>query len=363
MIRLVKPSIGQEEKKLINEVLDSGMLASGKYVQDFERKFASLCGAKHGIAVSSGTTALHAALLACGCCQGDLVITTPFSFIATANSVLYCGARPLFADINEDDFNISPERIEYLLKKNKKAKFVMIVHLFGNPCRMDDIMYLKKKYGFSLIEDCAQSHEAEYGGKKTGTFGDASAFSFYATKNMLTGEGGIVLTGSDRVDALARKIINHGRKDRYSHDILGYNYRMTNIAAAIGLAQITKISKMTDKRIAIAEKYSRALGDDHKYVLPSKHKKAKHVYHQYTLQCSDNAGLQEYLGAQGVETGIIYPLSIPAQPLYRKLGYRTDDVPVSRKMEGRVISIPVNPLLKDTEIKKVIAALESWEED
>jgi len=343
--------------------MDSGMLASGKYVTEFEQKFASLCGAKHGIAVSSGTTALHAALLACGCGQGDLVITTPFSFIATANSVLYCGARPLFADIEEDDYNISPEKIEYLLKKNKKARFVLIVHLFGNPCRMDDIMYLKKKYGFSLIEDCAQCHEAEYGGKKTGTFGDASAFSFYATKNMLTGEGGMVLTGSDRVEALARKVINHGRKDRYSHDILGYNYRMTNIAAAIGIAQIGKIAKMTEKRIVIAEKYSKALKSDKKYIIPSRHKKAKHVYHQYTLQCQDNRKLQDYLTEQEVETGIIYPLSIPAQPLYRKLGYRTDDVPVSRKMEKRVISIPVHPLLKETEIKKVIKALENWEED
>ncbi len=257
MIPLVKPILGKKEKQLINEVIDSGIIASGKYVEQFEQKFTKLSGAKYGIVCSSGTTALHTALLACGIKQGDKVITTPFTFIATANSILYCGAKPIFADIDYKTFDIDPKSVEKILKKEKNVKAVICVHLYGLPCDMGELLKLKKKYKFTLIEDACQAHLSKYKNKTVGSIGDAGCFSFYATKNMTTGEGGAVLTNNSKIDKLSRKIINHGRMSHYGHDMLGYNFRLTNICAAIGIAQCEQIEKWTRQRIANAKKIVR----------------------------------------------------------------------------------------------------------
>src|SRR3989339_108976 len=201
MINLVHPIVGKEEKKAVCDVIDSRMLASGSSVHEFEQQCAHKWGARFGVAVSSGTTALHAALLACGVVRGDKVITTPLSFIATANSILFCDAQPIFADIEPDTYLLDLNGVEDALKKDKKIKAIIPVHLYGLACDMDAYRYLAKKYKVKIIEDCAQSQGATFKGKIAGSFGDANAFSFYATKNMTTGEGGVVLTNDSRTDS------------------------------------------------------------------------------------------------------------------------------------------------------------------
>ncbi len=218
MIPIAKPLIGESEKTKVMEVLESGILASGAYVEEFEKAFAAYTGTAHGIAASNGTTALHLALLAAGIKEGDKVLTTPFTFIASSNSILYCGAIPVFADIEKDTFNIDPEDVRRKLEEDPEIRGLLIVHLYGCPCKMDEIMELVEEYDLILIEDCAQAHGAEYRGQKIGTFGKAAAYSFYPTKNMTTGEGGMVLTDDDEVAEKARLLVNHGSKTvSYTH--------------------------------------------------------------------------------------------------------------------------------------------------
>ena len=236
MIAIAKPFLGEEEKQAVGSVIDSGMIACGAVVEEFERRFAAYTGAAHGIATTSGTTALEVALRALGIGPGDKVLTTPFSFIASTNSIVYTGATPVFADIDPRTFNISVDQIEKKLAEQPDIKALLIVHLFGQACDMDPLLDVVKKHGLLLVEDCAQAHGAMYKGRRVGTFGDAAAFSFYPTKNMTTGEGGMMLTPHQEVAEKARLLINHGMKVRYHHDIVGYNYRMTNMAASITIS-------------------------------------------------------------------------------------------------------------------------------
>src|SRR5690554_2430258 len=247
MIPIARPIISESEKNNIQQVMDSGMLASGGFVKEFEEGFAAYTGSSYGIATTSGTTALHVALETAGIREGDRVLTTPFTFIASSNSILYCGATPVFADVCPDSFNIDPDSIRRKLEEDPGIKGLLIVHLYGLPCEMEEIMELVEEYNLVLIEDCAQAHGAEYSGKKAGTFGKTAAYSFYPTKNMTTGEGGIVLTNDEKVMEKARMLINHGSQKRYYHQILGYNYRMTNLAAGIGLAQLENLEEFNVK--------------------------------------------------------------------------------------------------------------------
>jgi len=209
MITIAKPIIEKEEIDAVAKIMATGAIAAGAKVIEFENSFANYLGRKHAIATSSGTTALEAALRSVGIGEGDKVITTPFSFIASTNAIIYCGASPVFADIDEETFNISPDSIEKILKTDEKIKALLIVHLYGQGCNMDRIMEIVRKYNLLLIEDCAQAHGGEWSHKKLGTFGDAAAFSFYPTKNMTTSEGGMVVTDDQAVEAKARVLINH----------------------------------------------------------------------------------------------------------------------------------------------------------
>ncbi len=362
MINIAQPHIGKKERQLINEVLDSRMLASGKYVERFEQSFAKYSGAKFGIANANGTTALHAALLMCGIKPGDKVATTSFSFIATANSILFCNAKPVFVDIDPQTYNINPAELEKTLKKEKNIKAVLIVHLYGLMCDMDAILKLRKKYKFKLIEDSAQAHGAAYNNKKTGSFGDASAFSFYATKNMMTGEGGITLTNDAKADAYGRQIINHGRAAHSTHTVLGYNYRLTNLAAAIGIAQLEQLDGWTAKRIANAKKYNEALKDLSFITLPAIPKKCKHVFHQYTIRvkASEREKFMKYLKDNGVGCGIYYDTAMYNQPVYRKLGYKAGLCPEAEKAAKEVVSLPVHPALSKADTDKVINVIKGY---
>ena len=362
MIPLVKPIFGKKEKQLINEVIDSGIIASGKYVEQFEQKFTKLSGAKYGVVCSSGTTALHTALLACGIKQGDKVITTPFTFIATANSILYCGAKPIFADIDYKTFDIDPKSVEKILKKEKNVKAVICVHLYGLPCDMGELLKLKKKYKFALIEDACQAHLSKYKNKTVGSIGDAGCFSFYATKNMTTGEGGAVLTNNSKIDKLSRKIINHGRMSHYGHDMLGYNFRLTNICAAMGLAQCDQIEKWTKQRIANAKKLSDGLKGLDFLETPYVPKDYTHVYHQYTVRIKNGLRdkFMQYLKDNGIGCGIHYPEVIHKQPLYQKLGYKKGICPVAEQAVKEVISLPVHPSLSAKDIDTIIKVIKGF---
>ncbi|MDR0723792.1 MAG: DegT/DnrJ/EryC1/StrS family aminotransferase, partial [Endomicrobium sp.] len=325
MINVACPVIGKKERQLTKEVLDLKILASGKYVAQFEQSFAKYCGTKYAIATSNGTTALHTALLMCGVKPKDKVITTAFSFIATANSILMCGAKPIFVDIDPKTFNIDPIKLEETLKKEKNVKYVLIVHLYGLTCDMDAILKLKKKYGFKLIEDSCQAHGAEFKNKKAGSFADASAFSFYATKNMMTGEGGIVLTNNKDYDKYGRQVINHGRDGHSTHVVLGYNYRLTNLAAAIGMAQLEQLESWVAKRIENAIKYNKAFKNLDFLQTPFIPKNSRHVFHQYTLKIDvkEREKFIKYLASNGIGTGIYYNNVMYNQPFYKQLGYKT----------------------------------------
>jgi dTDP-4-amino-4,6-dideoxygalactose transaminase len=354
MIPIAGPIIEEEEKKAVMGVLESGNLAQGMVVKEFEEDFAEYTGTKYAVAASNGTTALHTALLAVGVGEGDEVVTTPFTFIATANSILYCNARPVFADIDLKTFNIDTEEIKE--KITKKTKAIHIVHLYGQPCDMGPIVEICEDYKLKLIEDACQAHGAEYGGEKAGSFGDAACFSFYPTKNMTTGEGGMITTNSKEVAERAGLLRSHGSRVRYDHEILGYNYRMTDVAAAIGIEQLKKLDTFNEKRIENAGRLTDGLKNTSGLVLPYVSGGVKHVYHQYTIRVENRAGLIERLEEAGIGYGIHYPKPVHWQKLYRHLGYE-DSLPEAEKASADVLSLPVHPGVREEDIDSIISSV------
>ncbi len=250
MIAISKPCIGEAEKRAVLEVLESGMLVQGPKVALLEERWAQVCGTRHAVATSSGTTALHVALLAHGIGEGDEVITSPFTFIASVNAIIYVGARPVFVDIEEDTFNINPALIEEAVTPRTKA--ILPVHLYGYPCDMGAIEGIARRYNLAVIEDAAQAIGADYWGKRVGGFG-TGCFSLYATKNVMSGEGGMITTDDEGLAQRCRMIRSHGMQRRYYHDVLGYNFRLTDLHAAIGLVQIERVGEFTARRRANAE--------------------------------------------------------------------------------------------------------------
>ncbi len=359
MISISQPFIGEEEKTAVLEVLSSGILAQGPKVKEFEDRFAEYIGTAHAVTTSSGTAALHTALLACGVGKGDEVITTPFSFIASANSILYCNAKPIFADIDPKTFNIDPEEVKEKIGNNTKA--LLIVHLYGQPCEMDAIMELCQDHKIMLIEDACQAHGAEYNGRKVGSFGDCAVFSFYPTKNMTTGEGGMITTDNGEIAKKARFIRDHGSKARYHHDLLGYNYRMTDIAAAVGIEQLQKLNDFNKKRMKNAEILTRNFKKIRGLLPPRISPNAVHVFNQYTIRVLEEYDLTrdklaEKLEEKGITTGIYYPLLIPQQNFYRKIGYGGEFLEAKRATR-EVLSLPVHPMLSEKDLKRITASL------
>jgi len=352
MIPIAKPLIGQEEIDGVISVLKSGTIAEGPKVKEFEEEFAKYVGADYAVAVNSGTAALHVALLAKGVGEGDEVITTPFTFIATANSILYTGAKPVFADVEPDTFNIDPEEVKNKITNRTKA--IIPVDLYGHPAEMKAIMELAEDYNLSVIEDACQAHGAEYHGKKAGSF-DIGCFSFYPTKNMTTGEGGIITSNDARLVEKARMIRSHGSKVRYYHEMLGFNLRMTDIGAAIGLAQLKKIDDHNEKRIKNATYLNDKLSGVNGIITPASKQGCKHVYHQYTIRVTKEFGMSrddfvKKLNEEGIGTGIYYPIPIHKQPFYQSLGYN-GKYAVSEKLSKEVVSLPIHPsiTLRDLE--------------
>lgn len=362
MIPIANPIITDKEKELVNEVLDSGMLIMGEYVKEFEEKFSNFIGTESGIATSSGTTALDVAVKALEINKGDKIITTPFTFIASSNSILYSKADPIFADVKEDTFNIDPDSIRELLKEHPDTRALLIVHLFGLPCDMDEIMEIVNKHNLLLIEDCAQAHGASVKGRKVGSFGEVSTFSFYPTKNMTTSEGGIVLTDDQEIKKRAKLLINHGSNQKYQHEILGYNYRMTNISAAIGLVQFKKLEKFNKSRQKNADKLTEGLEDLDWLKTPIVPEDRKHVFHQYTVKTKFRNDLISYLESNGIGYGIHYPIPTYEQNLYKKLGYKDVRCPVTERLCDQVVSLPVHPALSEQEINYIIETLRNFKQ-
>lgn len=357
MIPIAKPLIGEAEVEAVSSVLRSGMIAQGPKVVEFEEAFAEYTGVEHAIAVNSGTAALHVALLANGVGQGDEVITSSFSFIATGNSILATGATPVFADIRPDTFNIDPEAI--LEKITPKTKAIMPVHLYGQSADMQAIMKIAEDHNLAVIEDACQAHGAGFNGKRVGSFG-TGAFSFYPTKNMTTSEGGMVTTNDAQVAEKARMIRAHGSKQRYMHELMGYNYRMTDIAAAIGLVQLDRIDEFNSARQTNASLLTDRLRDLDYITTPVVREGCEHVYHQYTVRTENRDTLADYLKDNGVGCGIYYPIPIHKQPLYRELNY-TDNLPETEKAADEVLSLPVHPAVEEKDIEHIITTIKNWE--
>jgi len=357
MIPIAKPIIADDEIEEVVKVLKSGFIAQGPKVAEFEQKFADYVGVEHAAASSSGTTALHLALLAAGVKPGDEVITTPFTFAATGNSVLYVGAKPVFVDIDRDTYNMDPEKIEEAVTENTKV--VMPVHLYGQPADMGPINEIAKEHDLTVVEDAAQAHGATYKGKKTGSLGDMGCFSFYPTKNMTTSEGGMVTTNNQEMAEMVRILRAHGESERYTHVTLGYNFRMTDIAAAIGVVQLKKLEKFNEQRISnanyLSEKIDGINGIKPPYVVPD----VKHVFHQYTVRVENNKRneLKEFLNKNGVGTGIHYPKPIYQQKLYKELGF-TAACPEAEAASMEVLSLPVHPSLETEDLDRIVSVLE-----
>ncbi len=354
-IPIARPYIGQEEQEAVLRVMASGQLAQGKEVAAFEAEFAQACGVRHAVAVSNGTTALHLALLAHGIGPGDEVITTSFSFIATANSVLYTGARPVFVDIEAGTFNLDPALVEAAITSRTRA--IMPVHLFGQPARMGRLAEIARKHNLVLIEDACQAHLAEAEGKKTGSFG-TGCFSFYPTKNMTSGEGGMLITDDPAIADRAAIMRAHGMRQRYYHEMIGYNYRMTDLHAAIGRVQLRRLSGWNAQRQANAAYLNRCLKElEAKVERPAVTPGYSHVYHQYTIRVQPDSAvnrdeLRRLLDRQGIGSGVYYPVPIHRQAVYQERGYAYNAyLPVTEQATSEVLSLPVYPGLTDRELE------------
>ncbi len=356
MISMAKPQMGPEEKQAVLEVLDSGIIAQGPRVKAFEDAFAQMCGVKHAVATTSGTTALHVALLAQGIGEGDEVITSPFTFIASANSVLYVGARPVFVDIDPTTFNMNPNLIEAAITPHTKA--IMPVHLFGLVCDMGPILEIVKRYNLALVEDACQSHGATYKGHKAGSFG-MGTFSLYPTKNMTSAEGGMITTDSDEMDEKARVIRQHGMRRRYYHDELGFNFRMTDIHAAIGLEQLKKLDRFNRARQANAAYLSAHLQG---VITPYVPEGYVHVFHQYTVRVPGGRrdALRTYLQEHGIGSEVYYPVPVHRQSYYVKdLGYEVS-LPEAERAALEVLSLPIHPAVTQVDLETIVSAVNEF---
>jgi perosamine synthetase len=351
VIPIARPQMGEEEKERVWEAMSSGSLAQGPRVKQLEDEFAAFVGADHAVATSSGTTALHLALLGHEVGPDDEVITVPFTFIASANSIVYTGARPVFVDIDERDFTMDVSQIEAAITARTRA--IMPVSLYGQPADMPAIAEIADRRGLAVIEDAAQAHGAAVGDRKSGTWG-AGAFSFYPTKNMTTGEGGMITTRDAAYADRVRLLREHGMKVRYHHDIVGYNFRMTDIAAAIGLAQLPKLPGYNERRRAIAARYDAALRG---VVTPFVRPGVTHVFHQYTILVNERDAFAEKLKERGVGSAIYYPIPVHRQKPFLAMGYGGQSFPVTDRLTEQVVSIPVHPALSDDEVEAVIAAV------
>lgn len=349
MIPIAKPLIGKEEENTVLEVLRSGKLAQGEKVAEFEEAFAKYCGTKYAVATDNGTSALIVALTAAGIGLEDEVITTPFTFIASANSIIFTGAKPVFVDIDPDTFNIDPEKIEKAI--TKKTKAIMPVHLYGLMANMPAINEIARRYKLIVIEDAAQAHGADIKGIRAGSWGKAGCFSFYPTKNMTTGEGGMVTTSDKNLTERAKLFRNQGMQKRYYHDIVGYNFKMTELAAAIGIEQLKKLENFNKKRIQNADYLTQKLKKNKNITTWEVAKGYNHVYHQYTIKINNRNKILKILEKGGVGFGIYYSVPVHKQKAFK--GFTNKKFPESERASKEVVSLPIHPNLSKRDLDRI----------
>ena len=354
MIPQVRPDIGQEEIDAVTDVLRSGMIAQGKKVAELEERWAAFCGVKHAIAVNNGTVAEMCIFAGLGLGPGDEVVTVSHTFNATVSSILYTGAQPVFVDIEPDTYLIDAGRIEAAITPRTRAIFP--VHLFGLVADMDPIIAIADRYGLPIVEDACQAHGATYRGRRAGSFGHG-AFSLYGTKNMTTGEGGLITTDDDRLDDWLRLYRNQGMRQRYHHEILGFNFRMTDIQAAIGLAQLDKLARNTARRQELAARYDAGLADL-PLILPVTPEGRTHVYHQYTVGMAGaiRDSVVADMAEGGIGVGVYYPIPVHRQKYVLELGIEAD-LPLTDAAAATCMSLPMFPTLTDAEQDEVIRVL------
>jgi dTDP-4-amino-4,6-dideoxygalactose transaminase len=364
---------------VVTGVMEQAAFIGGRELQELEKRFAEFCHTGCGIATSSGTTALHLALLGVGVERGDEVITVPNTFIATAEAISHCGAEPVFVEAREDSYNMDPEALRGFIsgcsrndggypvnpETGRRVSAIVPVHLFGQTADMDGIREALDGTPVSVVEDCAQAHGAEYKGRRAGSLGDAAAFSFFPGKNLgAYGDGGMVLTGDAELGLKIKMLSNHGRTKKYEHAMRGYNYRMDNLQAAIVLVKLNHLEDWTEKRRAHARTYAALFqeadldaGRGGPVTLPVECEGYRHVYHLFVIRVEDRDALQAYLKDKGIATGIHYPIPLHLQPAFQHIGGKPGQFPVSERVAGGMLSLPMYPELTEEQIGYVVGAV------
>ena len=336
----------------IREVVESSAFAGGPFVERFEEEFASFCGSSYAIGVGNGTDALWLALLALGIGEGDEVITVPNTFIATAEAITYCKARPVFVDVDPDTFTMNPAELEKSL--TKKTKAIIPVHLFGQPADMDSILEFARANGLFVVEDAAQAHGAQYKGQKAGTMGDAGCFSFYPGKNLgAFGEAGAVVTNDPELRKQIQMLRDHGQSRKYYHSTMGWNCRMDGIQAAILSIKLRHLDKANSLRRKHALEYNQAFAGIDEVLTPFEAKYARHVYHVYAVRVQERDAVLRHLQEKGVGCAVHYPVPVHLQEAGRNLGYTKGAFPIAEKLADEFLSLPMFPELTEEQIEYV----------
>ena len=370
-------TIKKEIDQAIHDTIKSCAFVAGEKVKEFENNFAKYCGVKHAIGISSGTSALYVGLKVLGVKKGDAVLTTPFTFIATAEAITLNGARPIFIDIDENSYNISLSALEVYLKKSctwdaktkslrdkknhLRISAILPVHLYGQIADMDEIMNIARKYNLSVIEDAAQAHGATYKNKKAGSIGDIGIFSFYPTKNLSAyGQGGAAITNDAKLAETMRLFIDHGQKKKYTYAFEGWNFKMDGLQAAILNVKLRYLDTWNGLRRIHANTYLRMLKNVDGLTLPKESPHCQHVYHVYVLRTKQRDALHAHLKDLGVNSLLYYPIPLHLQQAYKYLGYRKGDFPIAEKCAREVLSLPIFPELREEELKHVGRSIKNW---
>ncbi|MCL5283505.1 MAG: DegT/DnrJ/EryC1/StrS family aminotransferase [Armatimonadetes bacterium] len=350
--------LADEMNEALNLVLQRGDYILGKEVAEFEKEFASFCGCRYAVGVASGTDALHLALEACGVEPGEEVITSPNSFVATASAISFCGAKPVFVDIDPDRFTINPDLLTNAI--TEKTKAIIPVHLYGQPADMGALSAIAERFGLSIVEDACQAHGAECDGRRVGSLGRAAAFSFYPGKNLGgCGDGGAVTTNDPEIADRVKQLRNYGQRVKYHHETLAYNSRLDTIQAAILRVKLQYLDGWNRRRQEIAAYYTQLFAGC-LIKLPKSFEGSSHVYHLYVIRTAQRDDLLELLNQQGIGAGIHYPIPIHLQPAYESLGYQAGDFPEAEASCRQVLSLPIHPLMTDEQIEQVAQSVKEY---
>ena len=348
----------KELDAVIARTLDNCSFCLGPDVAQFEKDFAAFCGARHALGFNSGTSALHVAMRLLNVGPGDEVITTPYTFIATSWAISYCGAKPVYVDIDEATFNLDPKLIEKAI--TAKTKAVLPVHLYGQPFDVAAVAAVCQKHHLPFVEDAAQAHGAKYQGKSIGTFGAVSCFSFYPAKNLgACGEGGALVTNDAALASRAKSLREHGSTVRYHHDEVGYNYRLEGIQGAVLGVKLKHLARWTRERQRVAARYAKLLADT-PLQLPTVTAGNESAWHLYTVRSPRRDELKKHLDANGIGNAVHYPMPLHLQKVYANLGHQPGDFPVAEKASREVLSLPMFPELTDAQIQRVAAVVKDF---